>query len=138
VFGPAFEIARTGRAQRTVDPKAWWATEPAEGLSFPSELVGLLLAPEDRVSEIVSRRLEVPQLRLRDAQRTYQRTRGQVQHATILVDLATTLVSPGRCLLDRLLGSGAAVGMWGQVDRWDRGRQGRVCRVFPGRGTPSG
>jgi len=138
LFAGAVAVAKSGSKPQPSDPDAWWATEPPDALIGPAALLGLDPVLDERTAEAVARQLELPLLRLIDASRVYRQARGVVARAQVLTAILDELAGPGRCLLDRLLGAGARVGLWGQVERWGAGSAGPCRRLFPGRGMPAG
>ncbi len=138
LFAGAVAASKTGTKPQPTAPNAWWATEPPDVLKAPAALLGLEPAPDERGAELVARQLGLPLPRLKEASGAYRQARGVVARAQVLTSVLDELAGPGRCLLDRLLGAGAGVGCWGQVERWDAGAAGPCRRLFPGRGMPAG
>jgi hypothetical protein len=114
-------------------PHAQWQTQ-LRGLEQAAALVGLAPASAARVEEQLARQLEVPQLGLRSARKEYEAARGYVARGAAVRAVLGRLRADRR-LVDRLLGAGALVGRWGEVERWDRTRGGARRTVFRAGGT---
>lgn len=134
LFAPVFALAE-GPKPGPADPGAWWATEPPDRLALPAAVLGLQVA--ERLGDAIAEQLGIARLELHQADRDYRAARGPAAHARVLLAVLSRL-PPDRCLLDRLVGSGALAGCWGSVERWDRGRHEARRRLFPGRGMPDG
>lgn len=136
LFAAAFALV-AGVAPLPADPKAWWATEAPDSLPFAAAVLGFVAHVADSVRQTVAETLGIASIVLRDAARDYQAAHGQLARANVLV-ATLGLLRPDRGLVNNILGSGALVGCWGRVERWDPGRKTACRRLFPGRGIPDG
>jgi len=146
---PAWSATIFGAAADARDGKAWpreheedtggsdlWQTQLGR-LDLAAKLLGLVSAADERLAELIAGRLGVPLLQWREASAQHQAARGYRARGRVVMELVVR-VQPAPCLLDKLIGCGVLVGLFGEVRRWELCAGRPRCTLFRQPGTPSG
>ena len=93
----------------------WWRTQ-GRWLRLTAALLGLVVTASEWM--VIATCLEVPALTLQDAAREYVGAKGYRGRGEAILSVLRVLPWSRR-LAERLLGSGALTGQWGEPMSWD-------------------